>query len=60
MANPEAAALVLQRDLKSTTTRATQRFGTRFNLADYQVLLDAAAKFKFINATNAADMVAAL
>jgi NitT/TauT family transport system substrate-binding protein len=60
MANPEAAALVLQHDLKSTTTRATQRFGTRFNLSDYQLLLDAAAKFKFINPTNAADMVATL
>lgn len=60
MANPDAAALILQRDLKSTTTRATQRFGTRFNLADYQVLLDAAAKFKFINPTSAADLVATL
>ena len=37
--------------------RATQRFGTRFNLADYQLLLDAAAKFKFINPTDAATMV---
>jgi NitT/TauT family transport system substrate-binding protein len=60
MANPEAAALVLQRDLKSTATRATQRFGTRINLADYQLLLDAGAKFKFISPTNAADMVATL
>ena len=60
MANPEPAALVLQKDLKSSTTRATQRFATRFNLADYQLLLDAAAKFKFISPTNASDMVAAL
>jgi NitT/TauT family transport system substrate-binding protein len=60
MANPEAAALVLQRDLKATTTRATQRFGTRINLADYQLLLDAAAKFKFIAPINAADLVATL
>jgi ABC-type nitrate/sulfonate/bicarbonate transport system substrate-binding protein len=60
MANPDAAALVLQRDLKSTTKHATQRFGSRFNLADYQLLLDAAAKFKFINPTNAADMVVVL
>lgn len=57
MANPQPAALVLQRDLKVETTRATQRFGTRFNLADFQVLLDAAAKFKFINPTDAASMV---
>jgi len=60
MANPEPAAAVLQRDLKVTTTRATQRFATRFNLADYQLLLDVAAKFKFINPTNAADMVIAI
>ena len=60
MANPEPAALVLQRDLKSTATRATQRFATRFNLADYQLLLDAAAKFKFITPTNASDMVVSL
>jgi NitT/TauT family transport system substrate-binding protein len=60
MANPEAAALVLQRDLKATTTRATQRFGTRINLPDYQLLLDAAAKFKFITPINAADLVATL
>jgi NitT/TauT family transport system substrate-binding protein len=60
MANPEPAALVLQKDLKSSTTRATQRFATRFNLADYQLLLDAAAKFKFITPTNAADLVATL
>jgi NitT/TauT family transport system substrate-binding protein len=60
MANPDAAALVLQRDLKSTTMHATQRFGSRFNLADYQLLLDAAAKFKFISPTNAADMVVVL
>jgi len=60
MANPEAAALVLQRDLKSSTTRATQRFGARFILADYQLLLDAAAKFKFISPMNAADMVVIL
>lgn len=60
MANPLPAALVLQQDLKVTTTRATQRFGSRFNLADYQLLLDAAAKFKFINSTNAADMVVTL
>jgi NitT/TauT family transport system substrate-binding protein len=60
MANPLPAAAVLQQDLKVTTTRATQRFGARFNLADYQVLLDAAAKFKFINPTSAADMVMSL
>ena len=60
MANPDAAALVLQRDLKSSTTHASQRFGTRFNLADYQLLLDAAAKFKFITPTTASDMVATL
>jgi NitT/TauT family transport system substrate-binding protein len=60
MANPEAAALILQRDLKTQTLRATQRFGTRFNLADYQLLLDAAAKFKFINPTDAASMVITL
>jgi ABC-type nitrate/sulfonate/bicarbonate transport system substrate-binding protein len=60
MANPEPAALVLQKDLKSSTTRATQRFATRFNLADYQLLLDAAAKFKFITPTNASDLVATL
>jgi NitT/TauT family transport system substrate-binding protein len=58
MANPESAALVLQRDLKSTTTRATQRFGTRMTLAEYQLLLDAAAKYKFIAPIAAADMVA--
>jgi NitT/TauT family transport system substrate-binding protein len=57
MANPEPAALVLRTDLKSEATRATQRFGTRFNLADYQLLLDAAAKFKFINPTDAAGIV---
>jgi len=57
MANPEPAALVLQHDLKSQATRATQRFGTRFNLADYQLLLDAAATFKFINPTDAAGIV---
>ena len=60
MANPEPAAQILQHDLKVTTTRATQRFATRFNLADYQLLLDVAAKFKFINPTNAADMVLTL
>jgi len=60
MANPLPAALVLQQDLKVTTTRATQRFASRFNLTDYQLLLDAAAKFKFINPTNAADMVVSL
>jgi NitT/TauT family transport system substrate-binding protein len=60
MANPEPAAQVLQHDLKATTTRATQRFATRFNLADYQLLLDVAAKFKFISPTNAADMVTTL
>jgi NitT/TauT family transport system substrate-binding protein len=57
MANPGPAALVLQRDLKSETMRATQRFGTRFNLADYQLLLDAAAKLKFINPTDASSIV---
>jgi NitT/TauT family transport system substrate-binding protein len=57
MANPVPAALILQRDLKTETLRATQRFGTRFNLADYQLLLDAAAKFKFINPTDAGTMV---
>ncbi len=60
MANPQPAALVLQRDLKTETLRATQRFGTRFNLADYQVLLDAAARFKFINPTDAASIVMAI
>ena len=60
MANPVAAAQVLQTDLKVTTTRASQRFGARFNLADYQLLLDAAAKFKFIDPTNAAAMVVAV
>jgi NitT/TauT family transport system substrate-binding protein len=60
MANPEAAAIVMQKDLKSSSTRATQRFATRFNLGDYQLLLDAAAKFKFISPTNAADMVVTL
>ena len=60
MANPVPAALVLQRDLKTETLRATQRFGTRFNLADYQLLLDAAAKFKFINPTDAAAIVTAI
>jgi NitT/TauT family transport system substrate-binding protein len=60
MANPEPAAQVLQHDLKATTTRATQRFATQFNLADYQLLLDVAAKFKFISPTNAADMVVRL
>lgn len=58
MANPVPAATVLQQDLKVTTTRATQRFAAQFNLADYQVLLDAAAKFKFIDPIKAADMVA--
>lgn len=57
MANPVPAAQVLQADLKVTTARASQRFGSGFNLADYQLLLDAAAKFKFINPINAADMV---
>jgi NitT/TauT family transport system substrate-binding protein len=60
MANPLPAAAVLQQDLKVTTTRATQRFAPRFNLADYQLLLDAAAKFKFITPINAADMVMVL
>jgi hypothetical protein len=60
MANPLPAGAVLQRDLKVTTTRATQRFPTRINLTDYQLLLDAAAKFKFINPTNAADIVMTL
>ena len=58
MANPLPAATILQQDLKVTTTRATQRFAAQFNLADYQVLLDAAAKFKFIEPIKAADMVA--
>jgi NitT/TauT family transport system substrate-binding protein len=60
MANPAPAALVLQRDLKSQTNRATQRFGTRFNLADYQLLLDAAARLKFINPTDASAIVMAI
>jgi NitT/TauT family transport system substrate-binding protein len=60
MANPGPAALVLQRDLKSETNRATQRFGTRFNLADYQLLLDAAARLKFINPTDASTIVMAI
>ena len=60
MANPLPAAAILQQDLKVTTTRATQRFAPRFNLADYQLLLDAAVKFKFITPINAADMVLTL
>jgi NitT/TauT family transport system substrate-binding protein len=57
MANPEPAAAILRRDLKTETLRATQRFGTRFNLADYQLLLDAAARFNFIQPTSAASIV---
>ena len=60
MANPTPAAAVLQADLKVTTTRATQRFAARFNLADYQLLLDTAAKFKFINPMSAGDFVMSL
>jgi NitT/TauT family transport system substrate-binding protein len=60
MANPDQAALVLQHDLKSETSHASQRFGTRFNLADYQLLLDAAAQFKFINPTPAASIVSVI
>ena len=57
MSNPEKAAVILQQDLKLQQTRAKERFATGINFADFQVLLDAAAKYRFIAATNAGDLV---
>ena len=59
MANPDRAGVFLQQDLKLTQQRATEQFAVRgkINLADYQVLLDAAAKYKMIAATSAAELL---
>jgi NitT/TauT family transport system substrate-binding protein len=57
MANPEKAAAVLQQDLKIERSRATQRFATRTNLEDFQVLLNAAAKYKFIQPVQASSLI---
>ena len=59
MVNPDRAGVFLQQDLKLTQQRATEQFALRGKIAlsDYQVLLDAAAKYKMIAATNAADLL---
>lgn len=57
MANPERAGAVLQQDLKIDRPRATQRFATRNNLDDYQLLLNAAAKYKFIQPVQASALI---
>jgi NitT/TauT family transport system substrate-binding protein len=59
MANPDAAGALLQQDLKLSTARAATRFSSKRNatLASYKSLLDVAAKYNFINAVNASDLV---
>ena len=57
--NPDRAGVFLQQDLKLTQQRATEQFALKgkINLSDYQVLLDAAARYKMIAATSAAELL---
>jgi NitT/TauT family transport system substrate-binding protein len=54
MANPEAAAGVIERRLGFKEARARVKFATRSDPGQVQVLLDAAAKYKFIPPMHAA------
>jgi NitT/TauT family transport system substrate-binding protein len=59
MANPDRAGALLQQDLKSNQSRASQRFALKKSttLNSYQALLDVAAKYGFIAPTNAKDLL---
>ena len=55
MANPEAAAAVLNKRFNFRETRARQRYATSRDPASMQLLLDAAAKYKIIPQLSVAD-----
>ena len=56
-ASPDKAALVLQKYLGVSLTRAYARFASKPDLAGIQAIYDAGAKYKFIPPINAADFV---
>src|SRR6185312_12227128 len=53
MANPEKAAAILQKVLSIKEDRAEQRFATRTDLVELQTILDAAARYKYVQQTSA-------
>ncbi len=55
MANPEAAAAIMNKRLGFHETRARQRYATSRDPAPMQLLLDAAVKYKIIAQVNIAD-----
>lgn len=57
MQNPEPAAIVLQKYLKTKVTRATVKFGTVLDPALVQPFCDAAARYKLLQPMKAADVV---
>ena len=56
-ANPEKAAQILRKYVKTNQKRAYARFATKDNLAGIQVVLDVGAKYKFLPPTNATEFV---
>jgi NitT/TauT family transport system substrate-binding protein len=57
MANPEKAALVLDKYLGIKEPRAFGRFATKPDLPSIQVVLDVGAKYKLVPPVNAAEFV---
>jgi NitT/TauT family transport system substrate-binding protein len=57
MQNPEPAALILQKYLKTKATRATVKFGTVLDPALVQPFCDAAARYKLLQPMKATDVV---
>jgi NitT/TauT family transport system substrate-binding protein len=53
MANPEKAAAVLQKSLNIKEERAEQRFATKTDLVELQRILDAAARYRYVQQTSA-------
>jgi NitT/TauT family transport system substrate-binding protein len=57
MANPNDAAVILERATGFHESTARQRFATTFDFNAIQVMLDAAAKYKMLGKINAEDFV---
>jgi NitT/TauT family transport system substrate-binding protein len=57
MRNPSKAADVLTKYLKTAPIPTNQRYASKLNLRDFQVVLDAAVKYKMLPAISAAGFV---
>jgi NitT/TauT family transport system substrate-binding protein len=57
MRNPAKAADVLTKYLKTAPIPTNQRYASKMNLRDFQVVLDAAVKYKMLPAISAAGFV---